>query len=209
MKLLNLACGATRPGPPWVNLDMLHPELLTGTPERTNLDAEPNYIEHDLQKPLPFESGTFSGILASHLFEHFDAIECRELIAECHRVLAPGGILMVSVPDASYHRSVYDRDCKTNCLELFGETMPDSEAKQTFLEYALFFVVHRQVFTEDSLWATLVNGGFASAGIKRIDPVESTGLFLDEPAAEMHSKLNRRMFSLVMVGTKPTTEITK
>lgn len=200
MKFLNLACGAVRPqSEEWINLDSLFQILPFGIPARTNLQNEPNYVEADLRNPLPLPSCEFDGILASHVFEHLTAISCREVVAQCHRCLKTGGVLLVSVPDASYHRQVYKRDVPANTKELFDETIPDSEPKRTFLEYALFFLDHRQVFCEDALWATLVNGGFDSNFVNRISPTETPG---DPVLAKMHELLNRRKFSLVMTAQK-------
>lgn len=200
MQLLNLGCGAVRPPPPFINLDSLHSLLPVGSPERDQLNSEQNYVEHDLHNPLPFQEGQFGGVLLSHLLEHFDALSGTILLKDCHRVLEPGGIIMVSVPDASYHRKMFPNDNKKNCMKLFGEKMPDTESKQTFLEYALFFTDHRMIFTEDSLWATLVNAGFRNDGTWKMSAQENTSTNL--VISMMHEQLNRRMFSLVMAATK-------
>lgn len=47
-----------------------------------------------------FADGTFAEVYASHVLEHFDYVdELPRALAEWHRVLAPGGVLRVSVPD--------------------------------------------------------------------------------------------------------------
>lgn len=203
MILLNLGAGATRPGPPWVNLDSLWAALPEGTPERKQLASETNYVEFDLRGGgrWPFPANHFDGIFASHLLEHFDVLEGTKLLRNCLYSLTDNGLLMVSVPDASYHRSVYNLDNKTNAYKLFGETIPEAEPKQTFLEYALFFEDHRTVYTEDSLWAMLVNSGFKSENISRLDAMkrDPSG---NSAIYHMHALLNRRMFSLVMVAIK-------
>lgn len=199
MKLLNLGAGSVRPGEPFTNVDSLHGLLAPGTPERDQLDRESNYVEHDIRQPLPFPDNQFDGVLLSHCLEHFDAIKGAALLKEIFRVLMPSGILMVSVPDASYHRHVYERDNKKNAMKLFGEWIPELEPKQTFLEYALFFSDHRQVFAEDSLWATLTNSKFSN--IHKVDPVEHKPSG-NEAVDSMWVHLNRRMFSLVMVARK-------
>ena len=38
-------------------------------------------------------------IYASHMLEHLDRAEARSFLAECRRVLKPGGILRLAVPD--------------------------------------------------------------------------------------------------------------
>lgn len=203
MTLLNLGAGATRPGPPWVNLDSLWSVLPEGSIERNQLSKEPNYVDFDLRGGgrWPFPANHFDGILASHLLEHFDVLEGTKLLKECLYSLNENGLLMVSVPDASYHRSVYPRDNKKNAYKLFGEIIPEAEVKQTFLEYALFFTDHRTVYTEDSLWAILVNAGFKNENISRLDAAQRDWPG-DKPIHHMHALLNRRMFSLVMVAIK-------
>ena len=47
-----------------------------------------------------FVEGTFAEIYASHVLEHFDYVdELPRVLAEIHRVLTPGGVLRLSVPD--------------------------------------------------------------------------------------------------------------
>jgi predicted SAM-dependent methyltransferase len=67
------------------------------------IDANPGpWVDHvgnaaDLSR---FATGTFSEVYASHVLEHFDYKD--ELLAtlkEWHRVLAPEGMLHISVPD--------------------------------------------------------------------------------------------------------------
>jgi SAM-dependent methyltransferase len=55
---------------------------------------------HDLsRRPWPFVDGSVSAIVASHILEHFDKHEGRLFLRECYRILAPGGILAIAVPD--------------------------------------------------------------------------------------------------------------
>ena len=67
------------------------------------LNAMPaDYVDHlgnaiDLSK---FPDGTFSEIYASHIAEHFDFTgQIQSALREWHRVLEPGGVLSISVPD--------------------------------------------------------------------------------------------------------------
>jgi predicted SAM-dependent methyltransferase len=84
MKLLNLGCGG-RFHPDWVNLD-LHPAL-------------PSIRKWDLQKELPFPDASFDVVYHSHVLEHFSRADGATLLKQCHRVLRPGGILRLAVPD--------------------------------------------------------------------------------------------------------------
>mgnify|MGYP005847998409 CR=1 FL=1 len=48
---------------------------------------------------LPFRGGVFAAVISNHSLEHFERLE--EALAEIGRVIARGGALFVSVPDAS------------------------------------------------------------------------------------------------------------
>jgi SAM-dependent methyltransferase len=82
---LNLGCGAfTKEG--YVNVDHW---------ADYNVD-----VRHDLEVfPYPFESGSFDLIEADHVLEHLR--DPFSVFKECHRLLAPGGILKVRVPHFS------------------------------------------------------------------------------------------------------------
>jgi predicted SAM-dependent methyltransferase len=75
-----------------------------------NLDAF-NYLGldgvSDCRTRLPFRDGVFQGIFTEHFIEHLDYIdEFGLFLAECHRVLAPGGTVRLVTPDAEkYFRS--------------------------------------------------------------------------------------------------------
>lgn len=202
MKLLNLACGATRPSPPWTNLDTLRSQLAPGTQERINLDSEANYCDHDvLGGPLPFVENWFDGVLASHCVEHWDCQESVRVLRECRRVLIPGGVIIVSVPDASYFRSVRAEDTPENAVRLFGEPINMDDGEPTFMDYALFFRFHKQVLAEDSLWCLLERAGFT---LKARLWLNDDRFYVGDPQPMrlIREQLNRTQFSLLMCGSK-------
>jgi predicted SAM-dependent methyltransferase len=84
MTLLNLGCGGRRHHG-FTNAD-LRPE-------------SPEVLEIDLRQPLPFLDGEFDGVYCSHVLEHLSPGAGRRLMAEVARVLRPGGIVRVVVPD--------------------------------------------------------------------------------------------------------------
>jgi len=54
----------------------------------------------DLRKPLPFKNESVDSIYSSHLLEHLYLFDARALLAESRRVLPPGGVLRLALPDA-------------------------------------------------------------------------------------------------------------
>jgi SAM-dependent methyltransferase len=70
---------------------------------RADLDAPAHLVHDDFVRTdaaaLPFPNGCFDVIVCNHSVEHFADLPAA--LAEIRRVLAPGGLLFVSVPDAS------------------------------------------------------------------------------------------------------------
>lgn len=198
MKLLNVGCGGQRPQDKrWSNLDNLRARLRVGTPERTNLDQEENYFECDLKRePMPFNEDEFDGVALIHVIEHFSCHDAVNVLLECRRVLKPGGILIVSVPDAEYFLSVYDQDTKDRAIELFGEPIHD-EWRNTFFDYALFRHDHEQILTRPAMKCLMLKARFTV-----IRDFSVSYAMTDERMAELFKVLNRRKFSLEMVAIK-------
>lgn len=67
--------------------------------ENAELAWEPDLVPANLCKQLPFGSGTVDYVYASHVFEHLYNDDARRLLLECHRMLRPGGIIRLVVPD--------------------------------------------------------------------------------------------------------------
>jgi predicted SAM-dependent methyltransferase len=88
------------------------------------IDANPGpHVDHvgnagDLSR---FETATFVEIYASHVLEHFDyKRELLPTLKEWHRVLIPGGMLHLSVPDLDILARIFaDRQMLVNADERF------------------------------------------------------------------------------------------
>jgi predicted SAM-dependent methyltransferase len=196
VKLLNVGCGAVRPPEPWVNLDDLWSILKSGTPERDNLNKEPNYRNHRLSKEsfMPFQNDHFEAVLVSHVVEHFDCQEASHILFDCRRVLKPGGLLVVSVPDAAYFMSVYDQDTPDKAVELFGEPICPAEPwHKSFFDYALWFNQHRQILTMPALECHLIRAGFRKSFLH----YTTHALY-----PEVEKLMNRRKFSVELCAVK-------
>jgi predicted SAM-dependent methyltransferase len=83
-----------------------------------NVDAFPapgvNCIV-DSRKSLPFPDNSVQMIFCEHFFEHVDYTEeAPHFISECYRVLQPGGVLRIIVPDIEiYLRGYFEKDWET------------------------------------------------------------------------------------------------
>ncbi len=125
MLILNLGCGS-KTANDCINLDwspylrlkkniFLRVLLLPfiGKRRRDRLSAiSENITLHDLKKPLPFVSNSVDAVFHSHVLEHIDREHVKEFLAEIHRVLRPGGIHRVCVPDLELIARRYLKSCE-------------------------------------------------------------------------------------------------
>ena len=63
----------------------------------------------DLRRGLPLAAGSMQGVYTEHCLEHFSLADARRLVAEFFRVMRPGGVLRVAVPDAGLYLETYRR----------------------------------------------------------------------------------------------------
>lgn len=89
---LDLGCGATKQYPSSIGVDR-------STAKAVDIVA-------DLCDPLPFATGFADAIFAVHVVEHL--VDFLPLLAECHRVLRPGGTLHVLSPWWRFVNAVAD-----------------------------------------------------------------------------------------------------
>jgi SAM-dependent methyltransferase len=92
--LVNLGCGS-RFHPDWVNLD-LH-------------SAHPGVQPCDLSRGVPLADNSCDGVFNSALLEHLQPEDAARFLRECHRVLKPGGIFRLGVPDLESIARMYLR----------------------------------------------------------------------------------------------------
>jgi len=111
---LNLGCG-TRLHPGWTNLDFEA--------------AAPGVVAHDLRRGIPYPDDTFEAVYHSHVLEHFPRDGARRLLEECRRVLRPGGVLRVVVPDLEDLAAAY--------LEALGRAAAGEEGWGDNYEYVM------------------------------------------------------------------------
>jgi SAM-dependent methyltransferase len=112
--ILNLGCGSkTASYPGVVNIDSsvmlrmrssrllrLAAPLLLNSERLSRLRALPdNIMVHDLRKGIPFASDSVDVVYHSHVMEHLDRDAAAAFMKEIRRVLKPGGIHRVVLPD--------------------------------------------------------------------------------------------------------------
>ncbi len=125
-KYLNLGCGNRYvESAAWLNVDFAV--------------RHPGVLAIDLRKKLPFGENSFDLVYHSHVLEHFTCAEAKRLLDECYRVLKPGGIIRIVVPDLENIVREY-----LHILDEIRSGVADARSKYDWIMLELYDQVVRQ-----------------------------------------------------------------
>lgn len=74
------------------------------------------FIHHDLSYGIPFADESVDFVYSSHFLEHLHRQDALHLLQESFRVLKPGGLTRVGVPDLAYAITMYSAGKKEKML---------------------------------------------------------------------------------------------
>ena len=132
---LNLGCGlAITKG--WINVDGSLNALVASWPhslhrllyrvsganryytceQYCSLLEEHVFVHHDLAYGIPFTDQSVDFVYSSHFLEHMHKQDALHLLQESFRVLRPGGMVRVCVPDLAYAIGLYAAGDKKRML---------------------------------------------------------------------------------------------
>ena len=80
------------------------------------------HIGQDLRYPLPYKAESFEGAFSEHTLEHLFVSDVKNLLREVHRVLKPGSIFRVIVPDLKQYVDFYNGNCPNTEFEKFANS---------------------------------------------------------------------------------------
>jgi SAM-dependent methyltransferase len=123
---INVGCGQT-PTPGWTNYDNSPRAAAARIPFITSLVDRLGLLtrQHrdfmrvalardiryaDAVRRIPEADHSVDVVYTSHMVEHLDVDEVRQFLREARRVLIPGGIIRVAVPNVRYHVDRYIAD---------------------------------------------------------------------------------------------------
>lgn len=126
--------------------------------------ADAPHIDHvnDISTLPMFGDGSVDVIYCCHAFEYFDRVEARRVLEEWRRVLRPGGVLRLAVPDFEALVEVYRRhdDLSLIAGPLFGRIAVHTPHGDKVL-------YHRTTYDFRTLCQTLESAGFDN--VRRYD----------------------------------------
>jgi predicted SAM-dependent methyltransferase len=176
-RAINLGCGITT-APGWFNLDNSPNARLSKYPwlkwmvwklglisdMHYNTPFDKNIIVQDLTKPLPFETNSINYVYTSHFLEHTSFDDAKKVLKDCHRVLKPGGIARIIVPDLKFHIQQY-----LDGVNQFTTEIPFDNAADCFM-YEMRTIgksrdPHLWMYDEKSLVQRMNEAGFKNVQV--------------------------------------------
>ena len=178
MTRLNVGCGQT-PTLGWTNYDnslsarMARVPLALSLVERVGMLTTQQRAfmrfarSHDIHyadavRRIPEADRVVAALYTSHMVEHLDREDARRFLREARRVLEPGGILRVAVPDVRYHVDQYVKDGDADGF--LARLYLTRERPKTWLQKAVYLCVgdrqHQWMYDGASLCRLLESAGF-------------------------------------------------
>jgi predicted SAM-dependent methyltransferase len=136
---LNLGSGPVKiPG--WTSVDMV------------GMGAD---LTWDLRRGVPFPDDSVEAVFLEHVMEHFTFADGLTLLAECRRVLAPGGVIRLGVPDFGRYMESYAGD-----REFIERLRPRRPTPLLAVSEVALRHGHRSLWDAETLERVLTDAGF-------------------------------------------------
>lgn len=149
--------GWTKPDGSWITLD--------ADPRRADLVVDFNTFSR-----LPLAEGSVAAIYGSHVFEHMSIYVAPRMFEECRRVLAPGGVMRLVLPDAE--RSIREYVAGNYDFSLFVRRRARGR-KRYDLEYTLFECMKEDFLSRSSQTHVLGVGALAHQNAWDFDSISA------------------------------------
>ncbi len=183
MNRLNIGCGSD-PTPDWTNYDNSPSVWLAKHPLIAKVlslfglldEMQKEFIEFakkekigcaDASKYLPEIDNSVGVVYSSHMLEHMDKEDREGFLDEAHRVLFPGGIIRLAVPNISFHIDRYVDDKDAN--RFMESTLLTKERPRTLRQKIRYILTgdrhHQWMYDGESLCKLLSTAGFEQAQV--------------------------------------------
>lgn len=129
------------------------------------------------KKPYPIKDGSLDGIFTEHVLEHIPYVHGKGNLAEFHRMLKPGGVLRIIMPDAELYMRRYVEKRSDPTVQIpFGENDPNPMVSINRIFYSWG---HQFLWDHETLFQQLKEAGFSNFGSVAFKEGSNPDLLLD------------------------------
>jgi predicted SAM-dependent methyltransferase len=152
-----------------------------------NVDYEwkPGLLCFDATRGIPLPSSSLRGIFTEHCLEHLSYADCLAVLRDFRRMLKPGGVVRVVVPDGELYCTLYMR-------AQAGETVrwPYAENGKVPIYYVNRIMHdhgHRFIYDFDAMKEALLSAGFREVHRARFREGSDPRLLIDQEHRSIES----------------------
>lgn len=182
-----------------------------------NIDVSPAQLSLNVMWGLPFSDNTVHRVFLSHMFEHlFYPNEAAAFLHDLLRVLEPGGVVRIIVPDTAkaIHAYAENDDTYFRSRKATLDWWPEGRTHlEDFLAYsgagpnpAHFFEAHKYGYDFETLARLLANVGFTSITESQYMASEWPELRVDEHSLVAGARYDDTYYSLFVEARKPLSD---
>jgi predicted SAM-dependent methyltransferase len=187
---LHLGCGPCyKEG--WVNIDLaqMTPKSVQAWIARKRAGERPRLdLMWNLTRGLALSDNSVDAIFSEHVLEHFDFGAGLAILKECYRVLKPGGVLRIGVPDLGRYVASYKGDDS-----MIDDCRPGRPTRAIALNEIFFHHGHKAIYDYETMALACQEAGFSS--------VEHSAYTQGRLGAEVDSE-TRKLETLYVEATK-------
>ncbi len=179
-----------------------------------NIDIHPAPLSMNVLRGLPFRAGSVRHIFVSHFLEHlFFPRDVKPFLAELRRVLAPGGVVRIVVPDIEQCIDAYtarDQAFFGSRREIWDWWPENPTRLEDFLAYAgagpepaYLFESHKYGYDFETLQRILEDAGFIGTKRSSFMGSDHPALRVDDISEVAKAKYGDRYYSLFAEAFAP------
>ncbi len=165
-----------------------------------DLDTHPHIDRYANIGELGFLSDRSASVIYScHAFEYFDRVQAKEILKEWHRVLVPGGVLRLAVPDFEGLLKVYQKTGELGRIlgPMYGRIeVTSNKGAETFY--------HKTVYDFRSLKSTLEQAGFVA--VERFDWQQTEHAHVDDFSQAYFPHMDKKDGLLISLNVEARKE---
>tara|TARA_R110000796_G_scaffold187972_4_gene304927 strand:+ start:132 stop:674 length:543 start_codon:yes stop_codon:yes gene_type:complete len=173
---VNMGCGWRNFGSDWVHID----------------GGDYDHLDYKSITKLEFENNSVDLIYASHVLEYFNRTEAEKVLKEWHRVLKPGCVLRIAVPDFKALSSLYNSE-KIRLQNVLGPLYGQMKMEKKI-------IYHKTTYDFENISMFLKSLGFSE--VKKYDWRKTSHSQFDDHSQAYFPHMNKESGTLISLNVE-------